>query len=270
MNDAPRKEDKLRPYRIDYFDIEEMKDNDLALVRSTVIRAVTAEEAEYKLLESPEFWKKGDYPSLVGIRAYRYYKKLGAHKKDVYKAVEDLFSANKALKVMAHIENYRSKVAQSAMIPPQNVKEVELPAAQRIDATPTLQKGVSEPGTGPDSAATKAVVADMQGMIDHDRHEQLMDTFVPASVPEGKTFPDPKNVPVTAPVPAATPEPLIEPDEAVGPAARPDFVPPAGFGPDFVSKGAEKPMPLWLKVGLFASALGFVTLVVLAILHHAR
>src|SRR5271170_1995292 len=90
-----RKEDKLRPYRVDYFDISEMKENDLALVKSVVVRAVTAAEAIYH----DDVAQQGR----IIIRCYRYYKTLGAHKKDVFKAVEDLFTANKAIKIMAAV-----------------------------------------------------------------------------------------------------------------------------------------------------------------------
>jgi hypothetical protein len=64
-----------------------------------------------------------------------------------------------------------------------------------------------QPATGPDSPATKAVVADLQGMLAHDAHEQTMDTFVPDDVPEGKRFPDPTNTPIIAPVPVAVEQP---------------------------------------------------------------
>jgi hypothetical protein len=98
-----RKEDKLRPYRIDYFDINEMRDTDQALVKSTLTRAVTADEAVSNVLDKPSF-----NPALVVIRAYRYYKKLGNHKRDVYKSVEELFSAKRTLDVMEQVELYRA------------------------------------------------------------------------------------------------------------------------------------------------------------------
>src|SRR5277367_5217252 len=103
-----RKEDKLRPYRVDYFDIEEMRENDLALIRSGIVRAVTSTEAVSRVLETrhtPE--------NRVIIRSFRFYKNL-THKKDVFKAVEDLFSANKAVTVMEAVEAYRA--AQAAPI----------------------------------------------------------------------------------------------------------------------------------------------------------
>lgn len=101
---ARRKEDKLRPYRVDYFDVNEMKDNDKALVRSVIVRDVTADAA------ADQVWPSED-KFIVIIRAYRFYKKL-VHKKDVYKAVEDLFTANRAVKVMDLIEDYRAVKAE--------------------------------------------------------------------------------------------------------------------------------------------------------------
>ncbi len=257
---ATRKEDKLRPYRVDYFDIEEMKENDLALVRSLVVRAVTADEAVYEVLCEHEFstdypgLSSHPYPSLVIIRSYRYYKNL-VHKKDVYKPVEDLFTANKAVEVMEQVEAYRAKKAAT----PQ-------PAVSAVDPTPVApvleipaEAPAPAPTTGPDSPATKAVVADLQGMISHDAHEQAMDNFTPTDVPEGKRFPDPTNIPITA-------QPLIEPDQAVGTNARPEYlnVPPP---PQNVS--ASDAPPLMMKIFGFSAAL-LLLFVILKLLfcHH--
>jgi hypothetical protein len=102
-----RKQDKLRPYRVDYFNIDEMKDNDLALVRSVTARAVTAAEAATKVLTDNEALP------IVLIRSYRFYKQI-THKKDVFKPVEELFSEKNALIVMDEVEKYR--VAQTPVV----------------------------------------------------------------------------------------------------------------------------------------------------------
>src|SRR5271163_4962363 len=137
-----RKEDKLRPYRVDYFDIEEMKDNDLALVKSVIVRAVTATEAIYHNSIAQE--------GRIIIRSARFYKTL-THKKDIYKAVEDLFSANKAITIMEAVEAYRAK----KVAPPAPPAPVMTPVPQAPVPTP------EQAGTGPDSPATVAVVADL-------------------------------------------------------------------------------------------------------------
>ena len=101
-----RKADKLRPYRVDYFDILEMK-KDRALVRSVVVRAVTAQEARDRVLhgigeDAPPT------PGVLGriiIRSHRYYK--NAPTKEVLKPVEDLFTVNKAVEVMEVVEKFR-------------------------------------------------------------------------------------------------------------------------------------------------------------------
>lgn len=80
-----------------------MKDNDKALVRSVVVRAVTAKHAENLVTSAPDNKDKWVFI----IRAARFYKKL-VHRNDVYKAVEDLFTANKAVSIMNWIENYRT------------------------------------------------------------------------------------------------------------------------------------------------------------------
>ena len=301
---ARRKEDKLRPYRVDYFDIEEMQLPDKALVQSVVVRAVTASDAIDEVANSAP-------PDLrIIVRAYRFYKKLGARKKDVYKAVEDLFTANKAVEVMNQIEAYRREAidaqfrAVAGKMPadplasdPTARRDAELSAAQcpfgypsgpngtahnckihkvedwasrfdrsssvmgyesianstlpkeqkdrllgkdpnghvtrfsdsslydevcnlcgATDATgkldlpcpakvidpgpkvwsgglkipiPTTQQQVIDvyqthvpddvpmPTSGPESVATKAVITDLDGMTAHDKHEQIMDNFVP-------------------------------------------------------------------------------------------
>jgi hypothetical protein len=300
----PRKENKLRPYRVDFFDVDEMKDYDLALVRSQVVRAVTADDAVYEVLTRPEDDSDFEYPSLVLIRAYRYYKNL-VHKKDVYKAVEDLFTANKAVQVMEAVENYRKKKAEWAAAPKPVVVPISTDPAghvtrisdsslydevcvncgatdtsgkldQPCPSAPAIVPAPPAPTSGPDSPATVAVVADLQGMIAHDAHEQAMDTFKPDSVPEGKRFPDPTNAPITEQPTAVAeqagraptswtygipglPEPAIEPDQAVGAEARPPLNSPM---PD----ASDDYMPLWGKLILFGSVL----LLALSIIHYLR
>lgn len=205
---ATRKEDKLRPYRVDYFNIDEMRDYDQALVRSTIVRAVTSAAAATQVLADNEALP------IVLIRSYRFYKKL-THKKDVYKAVEDLFSEKNALVVMGEVEKYRAEQkAQpepSAMITPLNVKEVVLPDHATPDPAFGVDKAtfyktnagtqIQPPTSGPDSPATIAVVDDLAGMLSHDPHEQMMDKFVPTTVPEGRTFPSNADMKTTLPEP---------------------------------------------------------------------
>jgi hypothetical protein len=318
-----RKEDKLRPYRVDYFDIEEMKENDLALVRSQVVRAVTATDAEYEILQRPEF--DTDLPSFVLIRSYRFYKNL-VHKKDVYKAVEDLFTANKAVKIMEQVEAYRAKrkarfMANEAYGSPSvsapghvtrysdsslydevcvncGATDTSGKLDQPCPAAPAIVPAPPAPTSGPDSPATVAVVADLQGMLAHDAHEQAMDTFKP-NVPEGKRFPDPTNTPITldsAPMKEhdllnpvvencpqcveqagraptswtygipGLPEPAIEPDQAVGPAGRPAYLnpPPPANSPNQPFGGLT--IPLWAKLLIFSGVLGTILYVLL----HSR
>jgi hypothetical protein len=99
-----RKEDKLRPYRVDYFDISEMQQPDKALVQSVIVRAVTALEAIDEVANSAPL---NALDLRIIVRAHRFYKKLGARKQNVYKAVEDLFPVNRAVKIMKTVEAYR-------------------------------------------------------------------------------------------------------------------------------------------------------------------
>ena len=134
-----RKVDKKRPYRVDYFDVSEMQ-GDKALVCSTVVRVVTAEQAKHAV------WNADGVPDPAGrfiVRAYRFYKKLSKQPRfKSYVAIEKLFPGATAVEVMEEIESYRS-------------------------------------GTGPNSPATKAVLKDLDGMISNDAHEKAMDSFVP-------------------------------------------------------------------------------------------
>jgi len=288
-----RKEDKLRPYRVDYFDIEEMRDNDLALIRSEIVRAVTSNEAISRVCET-----RHTPDNRVVIRSYRFYKNL-VHKKDVYKAIEDLFSANEAVKVMERVEAYRAKFNAPLAVPEtgatsQHVTRMSdsslydevcvncgaTDASGKLNQpcpsalmTPVPQPPVltlEQAKTGPDSPATKAVVADMQGMIDHDAHEQAMDKFVP-DVPEGKRFPDPTNTPITTPpvlefsgynYPS---EPPIEPDQAVGADARPRV--PHWSDCSCAVCAPLTEIPLYIKVLMFSAALALVIGVILHFCH---
>jgi len=235
-----RKEDKLRPYRVDYFNIDEMKEVDQALVCSVVVRAVTAAEAAGKVLTDNETLP------IILIRSHRFYGKLGAHKKGVYKAVEDLFNAKQALIVMGEVEKYRASQALPAVGAIINLSVVPQP----------IVLGARE--TGPTSPATVAVVADLNGMLAHDAHEQTMDTFVPSSIPDGKRVPDVTN---TLPV-----EPLIEPDQAVGPAGRPRVPHWAGCACAVCNK--VEAYPLWAKITVFGGVLLLVVKLVMFLLHR--
>jgi hypothetical protein len=262
-----RKQDKLRPYRVDYFNIDEMKDNDLALVRSVVKRAVTAATAATEVLTD------NTALPIVLIRSYRYYKQI-TPRKDVYKAIEDLFSEKNALIVMGEVEKYRAEqtpvVADHATPDPAfgvdkatfyktnagtQIQSQAPPAAPAdelghvtrfsdsslydevcvncgaTDTSGRLEDPCSNPQvsptiaavartaaeigadpqvlaahtvdvlqnlSGPTSPATVAAIADLQGMLAHDEHEQTMDTFVPeagAVEDYNRVFPEPVKVP---------------------------------------------------------------------------
>ena len=186
-----RKQDKLRPYRVDYFNIDEMKDNDMALVRSVAVRAVTSAEAATKVLDD-----NSTLP-IVLIRSYRFYKKI-TNNGTSYKAVEDLFNEKNALIVMEEVEKYRANLVPAVpdvpVVPdhatPDPAFGVERATFYKTNSGTQVQAvAAPAPTSGPDSPATVAVVDDLQGMLSHDAHEQAMDNFVPDSVPEGKSFP---------------------------------------------------------------------------------
>jgi len=133
---------KKRPFRVDYFDVHEMTEGDLALVRSVVVRCVTKKDAKREVLDDRRW--TGALPSRFVINCERFYKKLGEQKKKVYKSVESLFGEKKALKIMDAVEAFRTATT-----------------------------------SGPSSPATQAVLTDLAGMTAHDAHEKTMDTFQP-------------------------------------------------------------------------------------------
>jgi hypothetical protein len=116
-----RKEEKQRPYRVDYFDIAEMK-IDKVLVRSQVIRAVTAKDAADQVLYEGKTSMLAT--GRIIIRSTRFYKKLV--QKETYKAVEDMFTTNKAIQVMEVVEKWRA--LQSTPAPAPVVDPVPVPA----------------------------------------------------------------------------------------------------------------------------------------------
>src|SRR5271157_4132154 len=130
---SKRKENKLRPYRVDYFFWSEML-KDKALVRSIVIRAVTAVVAKQELLDSVTV-KDGKISILTAfqlenhrnldlniystltesdreltvIRAYRFYRKLTAEPlRKMYVPLDKLLPAKRAIEVMTEIENLKA------------------------------------------------------------------------------------------------------------------------------------------------------------------
>jgi len=151
----PRKVDKMRPYRVDYFAHEEML-RDRALVRSIVVRTVTAAEAKALVMKyaSPD-----DY---TVIRAYRFYKKLSPEPKvKKYIPIDKLLPAKKAIEVMTGIENRREPIIirpedldAGHLQPPHGVVFTPKPFA----TTPWAAEQPVQPGqcTTPDGTFTHA------------------------------------------------------------------------------------------------------------------
>lgn len=278
---ARRKEDKLRPYRVDYFLVDEMKDYDKALIHSTVVRAITSDGAASQM---------GGGTNVVIIRAYRYYKKLGTRKQNVYKAVEDIFSPNKAVKVMEQVEARREVNAQFAPVDStmdNNGHQTRFSDSSLYDevcvncgATDTSGKldhpCPSAPASGPSSPATQAVVADLAGMTAHDAHEQVMDTFVPTpGQPDISKFDLDAAAPVVHPAPEDLP--YTDPnhvctDKCIEFVAINDPMPGT---PTFIQPPCDRvlggdPMPLALKLVLFGSISLIAIVIVLALLHCGK
>jgi hypothetical protein len=123
-----RKDDKSRPYRVDFFNWDEMQ-KDMALVRSVVLRTCTAKEAKGIVMGGPipannKVLSKISYAGHSWrsiIRAYRFYRKLADEPvRKTYVAVENLFPGKKAVDVMeyiaAHKDEQHSRPTASATV----------------------------------------------------------------------------------------------------------------------------------------------------------
>lgn len=95
------KSTKLRPYRVDYFDISEMK-GERAVLRSKLVRTPTAEEAKKQVSELG--WPRGNR---VIVRAHRFYKKLSKDKLAPV-ALETLYPDVRVSEVLEQIKSYRT------------------------------------------------------------------------------------------------------------------------------------------------------------------
>lgn len=242
-----RKEDKLRPYRVDYFDIPEMK-ADRALVRSTVVRAVTAQAARDQVqygIEAPPVLASGR----IIIRSYRYYKNVPA-KKEVFKPVEDLFTTNKAIDVMEVVEKFRLSclaVPLVAVNPPDlNTKSSVEDNIARTCGTPEI--------------ASKDNYADPDVLprpINIDEAAPIL--TAPTAVTEADyqrlTFPDKPVIPTQPAVFDGNTETGYYTYES------PDYNPPPANEP------FPGPAPLWLKLALFGGVAVMTIIIVLAIIH---
>jgi len=167
---------KKRPFRVDYFDVKEMIDGDMALVRSVVVRAVTIQQATNMVLwDDLECTGNGDYvDGRHVVKTYRFYKKLSAQPtKKVYRSVESLYGEKKALKIMEKVEAHRVATTGTPLSP-----EAPCDHGNATNA-PVGTCAHGEPTSGPDSPATQAAIADLAGMAAHDAHEKTMDTFQP-------------------------------------------------------------------------------------------
>lgn len=188
-----RKHDKMRPYRIDYLEISEIE-SEQVYVRSTVVRAVTAADAKRDhILYHNRAVESLGVPGRIPIRVYRFYEDMSRNgiisKRPT--SILKLFSSTKWPEVSSQIVQSLDNAEKSVACPFGYTKD------NPGTAHDCLMHSAADyaPTTGPNSPATQAVIADLQGMVDHDSHEQLMDNFVPDSVPAGHQLPDPKNEP---------------------------------------------------------------------------
>jgi len=163
------KKGKLRPFRVDYFDVQEMTEGDLALVRSKIVRAVTKAGAKGELMLERQQEPSAPLQSRFIINCERFYRQLSDEpKKKVYKSVESLLGEKKALKVMDAVEAFRTATTGTPFTPvADNTTEAKLNSPAAV------------PLSGPSSPATQAVLTDLAGMTEHDAHEKTMDTFQP-------------------------------------------------------------------------------------------
>lgn len=140
---------KIRPYRVDYFDRQEMQKNKVR-VHSVVVRATSSRDASNQV---------HSYGRHV-VKAYRFYDKLPRESKK-YVALTQLFSAKKAKTILKTIEIDQEYEAfyDAEPVPdtPSFPSLASLPAEPEPTPVPVVEEPapvVEEPVTEPDPIAT--------------------------------------------------------------------------------------------------------------------
>lgn len=251
---------KAKQFRVDFFDVKEMQEGDLALIRSVLVSEPTKKAAKAVVQNDGYDAGKPNHGRFI-FRCEEFAGKLGPRKKNVYKSIESLYGEKKALKIMTEVEAFRLADTGTFLSPLADTSIV--------------------PASGPDSAATVAVVADLAGMTAHDAHEQTMDTFQPetARLPENLVSKldaldhaadsgDDIASAILSNEPLPAPTAVEVPYEAGG------FSPPATDGLVLTSTAAPQPqwketlpLPTWLKLLLFGGVTFMVVVLILAILN---
>jgi hypothetical protein len=101
----PRKEDKKRPYRVDYIRRNEVKGRK-AFVHSVIIRTTTAVDAKLLLIAEAKLYENDD---IEIIRSRRYYKKLG--KTPVEASLSRLFGPKRTASILRDIERDKNRAS---------------------------------------------------------------------------------------------------------------------------------------------------------------
>jgi hypothetical protein len=129
---AKRKENKARPYRVDFINAVEVQYGK-AQVHSAIVRAVTAGEAKEGMVTVKEHMAGVHY---IPIKAYRFYKKLPQESSD-FVAIAALFPGKRAAAVTAEVQT----VQQGA----RTEQDTPTPAAHDIAATQDrmVREGIS-------------------------------------------------------------------------------------------------------------------------------
>lgn len=282
-----RKADKLRPYRVDYFDILEMK-GDRALVRSAIVRSVTAQAARDQVLhgigeDAPPT------PGVLGriiIRSYRYYKTVPT--KETFKAVEDLFTVNKAIEVMETVEKFRAVLLTPVPVevpaptcPFGYTKEDEERGSMTLHNCDIHTNTVTDKWGTPinDLGNTQAAQDQMDALAEQaDKSKHPVDF----TLPDLPHFNLDAAAPIVSPAPTAVSEEdyqrITFPDKPVAPINDAVFddseyvLTSTESGPSWIQPPPDRhlggePMPLWLKLSLFGTVAFFAIVIVLAVLN---
>lgn len=260
-----RKENKLRPYRVDYFNIPEMK-KDRALVHSTVVRAVTAQQAQNMILwDDPTASGNGMFiEGRIVIRAYRFYKKAPAAK-EVFKPVEDLFTVNKAVEVMEVVEKYRALLATPPAPVPAPAPEPVCPYGYTAHDAEIGAMTAHNCAIHTNTNQEPVDVIQMPELkIDLDTAAPIIHPAPTAVEIPNYTFPDHPVVPT---------QPAVFDDhrnDYMWAAAKDAVLTPTGEIDPPANVPFPGPTPLWLKLVAFGSIAFIVVSIVLVILHSTH
>jgi hypothetical protein len=236
---------QARSYIIQYFDVTEVKNNKAPIYVWYMAADNLKEAKEDALDEQAEF---GHY-YLISVVPDKGQK--------VSKRAKHTLTPYQAKKAQALLHKWQANTEDATV----DVGEWEpLQVEPEIDPIPAPESGPESPAT----VAVVAVVADLNGMLNHDAHEALMDTFEKFQTTNEFKLDPVEPPPVEPPCPSATPCPCGMGTDDNGDGDCAACTSPVMKQMDETKVAASKPS-LLSHVPFFIQVIGIVALGVIAI-----